>query len=175
MSSATRLVALAIMLTAPGGPFGGWHQEVADLGGALTTDLAADRGAVTKMIELRTDLHEVNGPYDAPQRARTGRATASERRYTPDVERWRPVVESFFHPGDVDWALRVIQCESGGDPNAANPRSSARGLFQHLHRVWPERAFEAGWPGSSVYDPLANIAVGAWLYYEDGPSHWVCR
>lgn len=89
------------------------------------------------------------------------------------VERWRPLVERYFEPGDVDRALAVIRCESGGDPDAANPGSSARGLFQHLARLWPKRAAQAGRPGADIFDPEDNVAVAAWLVYHGGGwSHW---
>lgn len=87
------------------------------------------------------------------------------------VERWRPLVEEHFAPPDVDLALRVIGCESDGIPTAKNPRSSASGLFQHLGRFWPERSAAAGWAGSSIFDPEANVAVAAWLR-QDGWHHW---
>ena len=92
------------------------------------------------------------------------------------VERWRPLVEVYFQPGDVGWALRIIRCESGGNPQAKNPRSTASGLFQHLASLWPDRAAKAGFAAQSVFDPEANVAVAAWLLYEGGgKSHWVCR
>lgn len=92
------------------------------------------------------------------------------------VEDWRPLVEHFFRPGDVDRALRIMYCESKGDPNAKNRRSSASGLFQHLTRYWPKRAAEAGFRGASVFDPVANTAASAMLVYEGGGwSHWTCR
>jgi soluble lytic murein transglycosylase-like protein len=94
----------------------------------------------------------------------------------PDsVEQWRPLVEEHFPPAWVDWALQIISCESHGDPTAVNPRTSARGLMQHLDRYWSGRAAAAGWAGASPYDPEANIAVGAWLLADGGPSHWSCR
>lgn len=90
-----------------------------------------------------------------------------------DVEVWRPLVEAHFAPGDVARALAVISCESSGDPNAKNPRSSASGLFQHLGRFWAERTADAGLPGADIFDPSANVAVAAWLVYEGGGwSHW---
>ncbi len=101
---------------------------------------------------------------------------APKRVYSEDVERWRPLVSSYFAPDDIAWAMRVMNCESRGDPLARNPRSSASGLFQHLLRYWAERAAKAGWAGSSVFDPTANVAVAAWLFYDGGgPSHWTCR
>ena len=95
--------------------------------------------------------------------------------WTGSVEQWRGLVESYFRPADVAWALRVMACESGGNPNAKHPRSSASGLFQHLARYWPGRSSRAGWAGASIFDPVANVAVAAWLYYSGGASHWVCK
>lgn len=90
-----------------------------------------------------------------------------------EAEDWRPLVEAFFAPGDVDRAVRVIQCESNGDPWAKNPRSTASGLFQHLASMWPPRAAAAGHAGADVFEPVANVATAAWLVYEGGGwSHW---
>lgn len=92
------------------------------------------------------------------------------------VEFWRPVVEQYFRANDVGWALAIIKCESGGNPDAKNKYSTASGLFQHLASYWSERSVKAGWAGHDVFDPEANIAVAAWLLYEGGgKSHWVCR
>ena len=41
------------------------------------------------------------------------------------------------HPADVEAALtRIMMCESGGNPTAQNPRSTASGLFQYLRGTW---------------------------------------
>ena len=86
---------------------------------------------------------------------------------------WRPLVTQFFEPHHVDRALRIIRCESGGNPAAKNPASTASGLFQHLASMWPERSVAAGWSGSDVFDPVANVAVAAWLVYDFGGwAHW---
>lgn len=89
------------------------------------------------------------------------------------VSDWRPLVEAFFEAPDVGRALRVIACESGGRPAAKNPASTASGLFQHLASLWNTRSAQAGWAGSDVFDPVANVAVAAWLVYDHGGwSHW---
>lgn len=96
----------------------------------------------------------------------------------PGAEGWRPLVEEHFRPGDVDRAIRVMACESLGDPWARNPRSGASGLFQHMPRYWPERSTAAGFGGESIFDPVANVAVAAWLIYDypaGGWRHWVCK
>ena len=89
------------------------------------------------------------------------------------VEDWRPLVAMFFEDRHVDKALRVMRCESGGNPNAKNPRSTASGLFQHLASMWPDRSVDAGFAGVDVFDPIANVGVAAYLVYEGGGwSHW---
>lgn len=96
----------------------------------------------------------------------------------PGAEGWRPLIELFFEPGDVDRAIRIVACESNGDPNARNRSSGASGLFQHMPFYWAERASGAGYPGASIFDPEANVAAAAWLVYEYGNGgwhHWVCK
>ena len=85
------------------------------------------------------------------------------------------LIRTYFNDADVPWALRVSYCESHWDASAKNPTSSASGLFQHLARYWDDRSAKAGWPGANIFDPNANTAVAAWLYYNYGPSHWVCK
>ena len=89
----------------------------------------------------------------------------------------RTLVETYFQPEHVEWALRVSYCESHWDASAKNPNSSASGLFQHLARFWEGRSAAAGWAGASIWDAEANTAVAAWLYYKPkgGPGHWVCK
>ncbi len=120
--------------------------------------------AEAKQEELLAHLREINGPYEN---------VTDEFRW--QVERWRPVVAMYFPEDRVDWGLRIMECESKGDPKAKNPRSSASGLFQHLARLWPDRAAAAGFGDSDVFDPFANIAVAAWLLETGGESHWVCK
>ena len=92
----------------------------------------------------------------------------------PDVERWRTLVEAYFPPSEVDRALSIIRCESGGDPRAFNRRSRAAGLFQHLLKYWEKRSAAAGWSGADPFDPTANVAVAAWLWRTGGWGHWTC-
>ncbi len=111
-------------------------------------------------------------PHTHPARA----TPAPARTYSAGVEQWRPLVAAYFRPGDVDRALRIMRCESGGNPNAKNPGSSASGLFQHLGKYWATRSAAAGFAGASIFDPTANVATAAWLRDQPGGwGHWECR
>lgn len=95
--------------------------------------------------------------------------------HPPEVEQWRGLVQQFFPTHRVEEALRIIDCESNGDPEAYNPYSGASGLFQFLPSTWATTAPNAGYPGASPFDPEANIASAAWLanrYEELGHYYW---
>jgi peptidoglycan hydrolase-like protein with peptidoglycan-binding domain len=114
----------------------------------------------------------------------------------PCVERWRPLVETFFATAEVDTALGVLRCESWGDPGAVNPLSDTSGLFQHrpytfdsrgnLLELWEPRHTRAveWWAARGVtipadgdiFDPETNVAVAAYLVYREADAggwwHW---
>ena len=95
--------------------------------------------------------------------------------HPPSVEQWRPLVQQFFPGNRVEEALRIMDCESNGDPDAYNPYSGASGLFQFLPSTWASTASRAGYGGHSVFEPEANVATAAWLtnrYEELGQYYW---
>ena len=100
---------------------------------------------------------------------------------TDAIKRWQKLIERYFPPERVDEALAIVECESGGDPDATNPRSSAAGLFQFIDGTWAHASEQAGFAGASPHDPEANVAAAAWLVgysldVGDAPwAHWTCR
>ena len=96
--------------------------------------------------------------------------------------RWWPFVAAAVHHHEGDEAnarkmLAVMWCESRGNPLAVNKSSKASGLMQHMPTWWSSRTKEAGWPEADVFDPVANIYVGAWLALRasyGGWQHWEC-
>ncbi|MFP4552263.1 MAG: transglycosylase SLT domain-containing protein [Actinomycetota bacterium] len=95
--------------------------------------------------------------------------------HPPAVEQWRSLVQQFFPSHRVEEALRIINCESNGDPDAVNPYSGAAGLFQFLPSTWASTAPKAGYPEASPHNPEANVASAAWLanrYQELGLYYW---
>ena len=105
----------------------------------------------------------------------TGGGGGGPWNHPPSVEQWRPLVQQFFPGNRVEEALRIIDCESNGDPDAYNPYSGASGLFQFLPSTWASTAPSAGYGGHSVFEPEANVASAAWLanrYQELGQYYW---
>ena len=87
-----------------------------------------------------------------------------------NVEQWRPLVAAYFPADQVDRALRVMACESGGNPNAYNP-SGASGLMQVL-ASWADNF---GYTPADLFDPAINLHVASILYFDGGWGHWVCQ
>ncbi len=134
-----------------------------------------------EVAEAYRTLAEVDAAYQAAQ----ANLEEVERKYvwTGSVQQWRSLVEAHFPPDRVDEAMRVMACESGGNPNAKNPNSTATGLFQFLDATWAWTSVMAGYSGHSRLDPEANVATAAWLVgysiRTNHPwgawGHWECQ
>lgn len=85
------------------------------------------------------------------------------------VERWRPLVEARFPESEVETAMCIISHESGGDPDADNPRSSASGLFQVLGSLW---APHFGVERADLYDPVINVDLARRIWDKQGWRAW---
>lgn len=68
---------------------------------------------------------------------------------------WAPLVAAYRWP--VQTALRILYCESTGDPNAANGRY--HGLFQ---------------VDGASFDPAANVAAAFGYWVRRGWQPWAC-
>ncbi len=86
-----------------------------------------------------------------------------------DPDFWRPLVAAYWPADTVDQALCLMVMESGGDPNADNPRSTARGLFQILASLW---APFFGVSSDDLYDPLVNVRLASEIYDIQGWDAW---
>jgi soluble lytic murein transglycosylase-like protein len=100
-------------------------------------------------------------------------STRSQRAAVVDLaERWRPIVASYVD-WDADTAIRIIGCESRGDPAAVNPSSGAAGLFQTMPD-WQGLAFRLFGSGN-LFDPAVNVGLAHFLWQDDGGRfgwHW---
>ena len=72
------------------------------------------------------------------------------------------------------WLLRVAACESRFVPWVTS-RGGHRGLFQFADRTFAWMSWQAGWGGTSPYDPAAAAHVAAWAFRNGYAHHWSCR
>ena len=86
-----------------------------------------------------------------------------------DVQHWRPLVAAYWPADTVDQALCLLGLESGGDPNADNPDSTARGLFQILASLW---APHFGVSPNDLFDPVVNVKLARQIYDLQGWDAW---
>jgi hypothetical protein len=91
---------------------------------------------------------------------RASRSTRTARRVVAarpagDCWGWGHLVFAYDWPHST--ACAVLGCESGGNPNAKNRRSSATGLFQILN---------------GPYDPAANVALAYRMWRARGWQPW---
>lgn len=73
------------------------------------------------------------------------------------------------HGCDGDQLVRVMYCESGGDPSAVNPVTGDTGLFQFNPSTW------YAWGGGDIWNPYEQIELAAWAWGQGLGYHWVCQ
>ena len=158
---------------------------------SLTCGTTAPREVAPRSPKIRP-AHTVVSPSTSSTSLPTPNSTSTSvaREYSPDYQEFSvedlpeliptALVRTHFLPEDHEWALRVMFCESSNRPDAYNESSGASGLFQHLRVYWEERsekANKAGYHnGRDIFNPVDNVVVAAWLYYEGGGArHWECK
>jgi membrane-bound lytic murein transglycosylase MltF len=62
--------------------------------------------------------------------------------------------------------LRIAMCESGLNPQAKNPISSASGIFQFLQSTW------SSWGKGDVFDVNNNVDAAIRLFLARGTAPW---
>jgi hypothetical protein len=76
---------------------------------------------------------------------------------------------------DPETLLRVAYCESRYDPLAYNGVLGASGLFQIIPGTWRANSAAAGYGGASVWDPVANANVAAFMFANHQAGQWACK
>ncbi|MDP9245272.1 MAG: G5 domain-containing protein [Chloroflexota bacterium] len=76
---------------------------------------------------------------------------------------------------EAETLLRVAYCESRYDPLAYNGILGASGLFQIIPGTWRANSVPAGYGGASVWDPVANANVAAWMFSKNQAGQWACK
>lgn len=84
------------------------------------------------------------------------------------AEEWRDIVAKYFPADEVENALRIIFCESKGDPLAINSSSGATGLFQIM--LFNNRPSK-----EELLNGETNIQFAAQMFASSGWKPWTCK
>lgn len=127
-------------------------------------------------MDTWSDACEVPVPSPAPTGSSPKVAGSVDRGMGSGVEQWRSLVAAYFPSSEVERALCIMSHESGGNPGAANPSSTAAGLFQFLKSTWdgmvPSSVSGGSYDSGQVFNPEANVRSAAWLLSAAGWSQW---
>jgi len=82
------------------------------------------------------------------------------------------IEQSQYHGIDTGFVNCLIINESGWNPEAKNPSSTAYGLGQFLNSTWDSTAIRMN-RQLNRKNPYDQIDAFLWLFKEDGSGHWV--
>lgn len=107
----------------------------------------------------------------AERRAQEARAAAARAAQKKAAAKPAPRKTFSGGAGYTGMAVRVARCESGGDPNAQNPSSSASGLYQFIDGTWSSVTGLAA--PASAYSVETQTAA-FWKLWDNGrgSGHW---
>ena len=80
------------------------------------------------------------------------------------------IVESYFPYPHTTAAMKVMMCESSGNPDAVGDGGDSLGLFQIQPKWWSDRK-----PAGSPFDPAVNIECAYNIWQEYGWKYWSCK
>ncbi|KKK85834.1 hypothetical protein LCGC14_2769310, partial [marine sediment metagenome] len=70
-------------------------------------------------------------------------------------------------------ALRVIECESKGDPNAYSPAYGGMYGLMQIHYGSHYDKFDG--VAADLFDPVVNLEVGNVIWQDSGWEQWECK
>jgi peptidoglycan hydrolase CwlO-like protein len=147
---------------------------------AVESELALRQGVLDQLAVDRVTALRLVKRLTVQRQREIAKALAQQRSKNPPPppgghENVVALIHYYFAPlgqGNVDTALCVGWRESRYIPTAVNPSSGASGVFQFMPRLWPWFSSTAGWRGANVFDPVANVAVAAYIAGHFGWSPW---
>jgi hypothetical protein len=95
------------------------------------------------------------------------------------VVAYRAMISAGWGPEQWDSLDRLVNSESGWNPNAQNPHSTAYGLFQFLNATWAGTGYmKSSNPATQIAAGLKYIRnrygspVEAWAFWQRQSPHW---
>ena len=87
----------------------------------------------------------------------------------------RPSVEVAGGGGRWVMRRRVVEVDGTVHEYSYNPVLGASGLFQIIPGTWRANSVAAGYGGASVWDPVANANVAAYMFSIGQARQWSCK
>jgi hypothetical protein len=135
----------------------------------LATPQASARTACTVKVASRDVTRLENRLSEARYVESTTRVFSD--RYGGSVGRWVWLARDVGWPKTcIPQLMYIITRESGGNPSAKNPTSTASGLLQFLAFHWNGTG-DYGWL-FNPFDPRDNLRYGLKLYQKQGWTPW---
>jgi hypothetical protein len=131
----------------------GAHRHLREIESKPITEIRV----VEKRVEvIKEVIRYINRKPSRATQAKSGAST----------EQWRALVAKYFPANQVDNCLKVMACESGGNPNASSPTND-HGLMQINKGL--------AMYGQQIYNPEFNIRLAYTNYYaRRGWQPWSC-
>jgi soluble lytic murein transglycosylase-like protein len=89
--------------------------------------------------------------------------------YRGKTNKWKPLVQKYFG-NQTQNALRVMACESGGNPSASS-HTDDHGLMQINAPTW---CSFFGVSRQELQDPETNVKLASIIYQRSGWRAWTC-
>ena len=141
---------------------------------AIVDGLDRDRARLLALVKTLRDRRQRELAQEALRRSRSGGSPPPAPPHGEQMKVRNLIVYYFTPQGQftVNRALCVGWRESRYIPTAVNKYSGAAGVFQFMPNLWPWFSSTAGWKGANVFDPVANVAVAAYIVDHFGWSPW---
>ena len=137
--------------------------------------LSTSSSSETAVVKTSTQPSATAGNHDPAHPSRSARSTARRsvkrvRAYTE--EQVQALIRTYANSFglDAELPLAIARCESQFQWNAANPGSTARGVYQYVASTW--RRTPEGKRGTSALDAEANIRMAILHIATIGTSPW---
>ncbi len=142
---------------------------------AVVDRVNADRARIAALLRTLQNRRQRELAKEALDRSRWGGKDAPPPPPHGEQKKVVDLIRYYFGPQgrhDLDTALCVGWRESRYIPTAVNKDSGAAGVYQFMPNLWPWFSSTAGWDGADVFDPVANVAVAAYIVDHFGWYPW---
>ena len=124
---------------------------------------------IAGILLLSIQVSEAN-PKWQPVHIPTQPRIIAETIIEPQEPSLRELIERHWPAEHVEAAMRVMLCESNGNPDAIGDNGQSLGLFQIQPRWWSDRK-----PAGSPFHPAVNIEWAHRIWAEYGWRYWTCQ